>query len=222
MAEPVDPQEALMNPLELFEKYNGKPKRVAPGRRTDISKALTNVLRHSAGKLGLDIGRDGYVPVWQILAARRFQSQDITDPLVYAVVDKNKQRFQLQWCETFRDFCEEGPQGLWLMVRAVQGHSMAQVDADQVLERLEPHTMPQVAVHGSYWDYYKSIYKQSLLAGGPKRSRTHIHLTQWLPKDRPLSGMRTTSELALWSDPECNPGWHTILHVTQQRDLYKG
>ena len=30
--------------------------------------------------------------------------------------------------------------------------------------------------------------------------RTHIHLMQWLPKDRPRSGMRTTSELALWFD----------------------
>ena len=51
--EPTDPHETL----ELFEKYNGKPGQ----GDTDIS-----VLRHSAGKLGLDIGSDGYVPVCQI------------------------------------------------------------------------------------------------------------------------------------------------------------
>ena len=116
-----------------------------PGRRTDISKALTNVLRHSAGKLGLDIGSDGYVPVCQIRATRRFQSQGVTiQELVYTVTENDKQRFQLQWGETSRNFCQEGPQGLWLLGRAVQGPSMAQVDTDQ----LEPPSMPQVAVHG--------------------------------------------------------------------------
>ena len=40
------------------------------------------------------------------------------------------------------------------MVRAVQGHSIAQVDADQGLERLEPHTMPQTGItykQGAGW-----------------------------------------------------------------------
>ena len=88
---PVDPQEdqeeALMNFLELFEKYNEEG---GPGTKTHISKALTNVLRHSAEKLGLDIGSDGYAPVRQILAGSNHRAL-----LLYTVVDNDKQHFQL-------------------------------------------------------------------------------------------------------------------------------
>ena len=81
------------------------------------------------------------------------------------------------WLETDRDFCQQGPQDQRLLVRAVQGHSMAQVDTDQVLERLEPPTMPQVlstAPTGTTTS--PSTSRDCWL--GPKRSRTHIHLTQ--------------------------------------------
>ena len=93
--EPIDPQEALLTPLELFEKYIGNPKRA---RRNECPPPY-------CWQAGLDIGSDGYVPVYQILATRR----SLSTP-------------SLKTTNSFQLLCI----GLRLLVRAVQGHSMAQ------------------------------------------------------------------------------------------------
>ena len=46
--------------------------------------------------------------------------------IVYVVSEK--QRFQLKWLDADADFNQDGPWGQQLCVRAVQGHSLAQID----------------------------------------------------------------------------------------------
>ena len=184
--------------MALFEQYHGRLRKVAPGRRTDISRGLTNILRHSAERLKLAIRSDGYLTVSHILATKRFHAQRITmQEIVYVVSENDKQRFQLEWLDTDADFNQDGFWGLQLSVRAVQGHSLTQIDPSLVLTELDLSQIPEVAAHGTYWDYYKSIIQHGLLAGGPSRPWTHIHLTEWLPSGRPLAGMRDTTDIVL-------------------------
>ena len=119
--------------------------------------------------------------------------------IVYVVSENDKQRFQHEWLDADADFNQDGPWGQQLYVRAVQGHSLTRIDPSLVLTELDLSRIAEIVpAHGTYYDYYKSIIQHGLLAGGPSRSRTHIHLTEWLPSGRPLSGMRDTTDIVLW------------------------
>ena len=50
-------------------RKNGTPKRVRGERAKEISKALTQLLRHAAPRLGIHIQEDGYVDMGDLLRA---------------------------------------------------------------------------------------------------------------------------------------------------------
>ena len=59
-------------------RKNGTPKRVRGERAKEISKALTQLLRHAAPRLGIRTQEDGYVDMGDLLRAPRFWNQWIT------------------------------------------------------------------------------------------------------------------------------------------------
>ena len=60
-------------------KQHGTPPRVRGNRAMEISKALTQVLRHAAPRLGIHMEEDGFVSMGDLLKAPRFWSQWISE-----------------------------------------------------------------------------------------------------------------------------------------------
>lgn len=110
------------------DKSTEKPRR-GGGNRQDapptvqLSKALSYILRHGAAKEGLKLRADGYIPLDAVLARPRVSkmkmengSSPTKDDVLQIVNSNDKKRF-----ETSND--ENGG----ILIRAVQGHSIAEV-----------------------------------------------------------------------------------------------
>jgi len=151
-------------------------------RARDVSKALTNVLRHSARQNGIAIDDRGWVSLADALAflnggapgAMPWVSLAVTEEEVREVVSSSdKKRFEI---------LDAGPPGP--LIRAAQGHSMAGIEPDLAL--VSSAEVP-CAVHGTYWAAWKRIEHEGLR----KMSRNHIHLATGPPADEAVvSGMR--------------------------------
>ena len=89
---------------------------------------------------------DGYVALRDVLTTRRLKSlRARAEEIVTIVQDSDKQRFELTHI------------GGTAYVRATQGHSIPLQDDLVLQEILEP---PPIAAHGTYKEYYASIYGQ--------------------------------------------------------------
>ena len=161
--------------------------------RERVSHALSKVLRHTANAEGIGIRADGFCSVRELLQLQVFKalSCSVTE-IVDVVENSDKKRFQLSG--------ESGE----LMVRAVQGHSMTNVEDALGLESLSDVTyLPDVCVHGTYSRNINSILERGLLAGGlPGASkRKHVHFQALEPGDpRVISGMRADCDAAIYID----------------------
>lgn len=83
-----------------------------------ISKNLSYLLRHGAVKEGLNIDKDGFVLLSEILAMDFYKTRRVTEKEIREVVENNdKKRFELK---TVSD--KDGKPVLY--VRASQGHSI--------------------------------------------------------------------------------------------------
>ena len=160
-------------------------------RRKLISKALTDVLRHKADRYGLAIRPDGYFDLEAVLSTGKFRREHVLRREVLQVVqESDKQRFEIGYINDKE------------MIRATQGHSL-QVDKDLIQNRLSQDELPITLYHGTYSSCYRSIARNGLMAGGPHRSRTDIHLIQTLPgTGAVISGMRTDCDIALVISPQ--------------------
>ena len=170
-------------------RKNGTPKRVRGERAKEISKALTQLLRHAAPRLGIRIQEDGYVDMGDLLRAPRFWNQWITEAEVIDVIHHNqKSRFEVNF------------QRGHYQVRALQGHSTSHVRDDLVLTPLSIEDTPEYAAHGTYYDFYESILRHGLMAGGQQGPsfRRHVHLVEQLPWEGAISGMRSDCDLVIW------------------------
>ena len=79
----------------------------------------------------------------------------------------------------------------------------AENDKDLIQNRLSQDELPITLYHGTYSSCYRSIASNGLLAGGPHKSRTDIHLIQQLPgTGKVISGMRTDCDIALVISPQ--------------------
>lgn len=176
-------------------------RRTEEPRMTQVSKALTQVLRHKAANLGLHIRPDGYIVLDEVLCCSTMKKYKPTLEEIQAIVkDSNKQRFTLM---------EDSGS---LLIRANQGHSMKEVQDELLLERLQlaleggaAAMLPAQVVHGTYLRYWPSILERGLLAGGIKgeKFRNHVHFATGLPQDgNVISGMRESCELAIYLDVE--------------------
>ena len=81
------------------------------------SKFFSSILRHNAEKEGIEMRKDGFVRLNDLMAHKTIKKWKLTRGHVDRVVnDNNKKRFEMKQ--------EEG--GVWL-IRAVQGHSITSV-----------------------------------------------------------------------------------------------
>ena len=106
-----------------------------------LSKSVSFLLRHGGAKAGLHMRADGYVRLDELVANKQLSRWKPTSADILALVSKDsKQRFGL-WQDM-----DTGEQ--W--IRANQGHTLAAVADDALLEPItDPATVP-VCVHGTY------------------------------------------------------------------------
>ena len=167
-------------------RKNGVPRRVRGERAKEISKGLTQILRHAAPRLNIAMGEDGFVDMGALLRAPRFWRQWVTEEEIIDVIHHNhKSRFEVR------------PEDGSYSVRALQGHSIRD---DLILTKLSVADTPEYAAHGTFYDFYESIARHGLMAGGLQGQsfRRHVHLVQELPWQGAISGMRSDCDMAIW------------------------
>lgn len=118
------------------------------------SKFLSFVLRHEPGAVGLELSKEGWVLVEDLLSALREHGRPLARVELEAIVATNdKQRFA---------FSADGAR-----IRANQGHS---VDVELGYDITAP---PAVLYHGTVERFLASIRRNGL----QKRERHHVHLS---------------------------------------------
>jgi putative RNA 2'-phosphotransferase len=120
-----------------------------------ISKFLSLLLRHSPATIHLNMDKNGWVTIQEIIDnAKKFKKMDLTIDTIKTVVETNdKQRFIIS---------DDGKR-----IRANQGHSI-QVDLE-----LENKIPPDFLYHGTASRFIDSIMKDGLK---PMRSQ-YVHLS---------------------------------------------
>jgi putative RNA 2'-phosphotransferase len=121
-----------------------------------ISKFLSLVLRHSPQTIHLNIDKNGWVNIDELIQnANKYKRMHLTVDLINTIVKTNdKQRFILS---------DDGKR-----IRANQGHSI-NIDLE-----LEAKTPPDILYHGTASRFLDSIMKDGL----KPMSRQHVHLSQ--------------------------------------------
>ena len=140
-------------------------------RATEISKALTQTSATQPPRLGIEMSEDGYVDMGALLRAPRFWRQWVTEAEVIDVIHHNqKNRFEVQ------------PKDGTYLVRACQCHSVSHVRDELLLTALSARDTPEYAAHGTYYDFYESILRQGLVAGGQQGQSfcRHVHMVEEL------------------------------------------
>lgn len=152
-----------MNPNKTESKPK-TPQNPKGDRDTQISKALSKLLRHGAVKEKLSIDEAGFVAVNEILNHNRLKTHKATLEDLKRVVDTNdKQRFKL---------LQDGGK---LLICANQGHSIKAITTDNLQAIEHKSQLPTAPIfHGTYSKILPLI-KQS--GGLNTMSRNHIHLT---------------------------------------------
>ena len=150
----------------------------------EVSKALTSSLRHSNGPK-IEITPSGYADLSHILALPRLKKLRTTAADVLEIVRHSpKERFQLK------------KEGHKILLRAVQGHSRQDLGDKEAYDALEPHAVPTLLAHGSFWRHYDSIFKHGLQPGGRSSQRCHTHLIDAdIPATEIKSGFRDNVEM---------------------------
>ena len=161
-------------------------------RDRTTSKKLTQILRHDAVRHRLQMRTDGYVLVQDVLKLKPLRSLRVTTTdLERVVLNNSKQRFSIV---AERD---------GLLIRAVQGHSLAFVQGAALMTKLLPsHSdLPEVCVHGTYQVHVAAILRDGLMAGGTAGVtwRRHVHFSPVPPGDRrAYSWLRPDCEVVVW------------------------
>ena len=162
--------------------YNND-ERKATWEDVNLSKALSWVLRHSASSLGLHLASDGYIALNDVLSLDhpRFKCVHNNAPKytvedVERVVRENdKQRFRLEYKDNV------------LCIRANQGHSIKDVQSNQLLSALTKQELsnPQLSIiHGTT----RKAWETYIIHEGLKRmTRNHIHFATSLPSSSSTS-----------------------------------
>ena len=123
-----------------------------PKNLTDKSKWLALILRHQPEKAGITLDKNGWATVSDLTDRGRGDIR-LTE-LEEIIRTDNKGRYEFNHDKT--------------MVRAVQGHSLQDVDIE--MEECEP---PTKLYHGTKIQFLSSIMKTGL----KKMDRQHVHLS---------------------------------------------
>ena len=163
-----------------------EPRRDEVRRKKDISKAMSQILRHTGRREGLEVESGGYASLSGVLQQRRLMELGATPEEVLEIAaDSSKQRFHLQQRE---EDC---------FIRAAQGHSFHVNEEELLVQIHDPGEVP-VAVHGTQLRFYEKIHREGLRPG----RRQHIHFATSLPTStrREQSGMRASAEILIYLD----------------------
>ncbi|KAI1768840.1 RNA 2'-phosphotransferase, Tpt1 [Hypoxylon sp. FL1150] len=158
-------------------------------RESQISRALSQLLRHQAENAGIGLDGEGYAPLDKVLQWPRIRSLNPSfDEIRRVVADNAKQRFALKPKDPSLNPSSDPASAdvntdpaAWL-IRANQGHSIALADEGlHTPVTLEAGNIPEVVVHGTYFAFWNAIVE----AGGLKKmGRQHVHFgTGLLPQD---------------------------------------
>lgn len=124
-------------------------------KHTEVSKFLSYVLRHQPQSIGLTVDSEGWADINTLIACASKDNNMLTQQLIHAVVESSdKKRFAIS---------EDGR-----CIRAVQGHSVQQVDI-----HFNEKMPPEFLYHGTATRFLAAIKEQGLLAG----SRQYVHLS---------------------------------------------
>jgi 2'-phosphotransferase len=149
-----------------------------------LSRALTKLLRHQAEMHGLVIRPDGYAMLSSLQDLDLFIGVTREDILTVVSQD-SKQRFGIME--------EDG--NLW--IRANQGHSLACVVSEKLLQEITDPDMLPVCIHGTYEAAWESIRRDAL----DRMSRNSIQMAVGLPEDKEVkSGVRESAQVLIYID----------------------
>ncbi len=154
---------------------------------TDLSKAMSWILRHGAVKEGLNIDTKGYVPLIELMQFLRGKGhKNIDEERIRKVVDTNdKKRFEIEERKHHP------------FIRATQGHSMDIVNTEDLLQKITDPELYPVVIHGTFSKFWPLIKEQGL----KRMSRNHIHFAPGLPKEEGvISGMRGSCDIIIQID----------------------
>ena len=156
-----------------------------------LSHTLSSILRHRAVELKIPISPAGYVSVSILLKHPMIAKFDVTMKDIQKIVEENnKKRFGLV----------ENEKGEW-MIRAVQGHTMKQVNSDLLLTPLTlelAESSYPYCIHGTYLSVWNSHIKKEGLA---PMDRNHIHFSsQPFGSSETISGMRSNVNVLIHID----------------------
>lgn len=155
------------------------------GHDQKLSRALSRVLRHKALELGVAMRPDGFVKVAELQAKVGGLARYSMDDFHGVVAENDKKRFSLR---------QEAGDEWW--VRANQGHSIALVREEQLLDEVDWADVA-VCVHGTNLKAWAQIQTKGLSRMG----RNHIHFAKGLPgADGVISGMRKSCQVLLYID----------------------
>lgn len=145
---------------------------------TKISKFMSMVLRHKPETIGLTLGKDGWVNVYEFIKAMNEHGHNIDMVGLKNIIEKDtKGRYSLDPKENF--------------IRANQGHS---APVDMEFKEVIP---PKTLFHGTNKKVVDLIFKMGL----QKMTRHHVHLS--LKEDVAVAvGSRRGSPVVLEVDAE--------------------
>ena len=150
-------------------------------RMRRISKEFCSILRHKAVIYGLKIKNDGFCELKEVLKLRTMRAWGVSmnDVEQLMLLQKNtdkKRRFEVQ------RRVHDGKK----IIRALQGHSMPEVEDEALLEALSftSPSLPVKCLHGTKNEHVMSIMQKGLIPGGQgkwsqRQPRNHIHCTPY-------------------------------------------
>jgi 2'-phosphotransferase len=177
--------------ISLFNNMNIIPvKKMNPmlkAREIQISKAITNLLRHNAHEVGLPMDQYGWVLVPNLLSSPSVSILDVSEAeLCFVVINNDKQRYAIKNEHEIK------------YIRANQGHSKElglNLDFRKIV--MVDDVPTKIAIHGTYFEVWKFIKVQGL----SRMTREHIHFAIEKPKSKiVISGMRDTAEVLIYID----------------------
>ena len=122
-----------------------------------VSRLLSKALRHDPGCIGIQLDKEGWVTVAELLKALQRTNPSFTlYDLKEIVAENDKQRF------AFDDNID------CTKIRANQGHSIREIEVPY--KEQQP---PEFLYHGTATKFYDSIKK----TGITKQNRNHVHLS---------------------------------------------
>ncbi|KAJ2898700.1 hypothetical protein MKZ38_003751 [Zalerion maritima] len=194
-----------IHPAEVaFEKSRGRGgggrrggKGSDKGSDTQISKALSRLLRHQAENAGIKLDKEGYARLDHVLNWGPLKPIGPSVSDIRRVVQNcEKKRFSLKpdpSLEPRPD--EESDDASHFLIRANQGHSLS-LESEHMLAAVDSSSIPPTVLHGTFFYFWAAILESG---GLKKQGRQHIHCTTGTPEDD-VVGIRKDAELTIEID----------------------